>query len=97
MNDGACDPQGRFWAGTVAYDETPGAASLYRLELDGSTTTMLTGLTISNGIGWSPDGGTMYLNDSGSGGRLRVRLRRTDRRNQPPAHARPARDAGHRA
>ena len=67
MNDGACDPQGRFWAGTVAYDETPGAASLYRLELDGSTTTMLTGLTISNGIGWSPDGGTMYLNDSGSG------------------------------
>ncbi len=65
MNDGACDPQGRFWAGTVAYDETPGAASLYRLELDGSTTTMLTGLTISNGIGWSPDGGTMYLDDSG--------------------------------
>lgn len=66
MNDGACDPQGRFWAGTVAYDETPGAAALYRLELDGSTTTMLTGLTISNGIGWSPDGTAMYLNDSGS-------------------------------
>jgi sugar lactone lactonase YvrE len=66
MNDGACDAQGRFWAGTVAYDETPGAAALYRLELDGTTTTMLTGLTISNGIGWSPGGATMYLNDSGS-------------------------------
>ena len=39
MNDGACDPQGRFWAGTMAYDESPGAGALYRLELDGSCTT----------------------------------------------------------
>ncbi len=67
MNDGACDPQGRFWAGTMAYDESPGAGVLYRLELDGSCTTVLTGLTISNGIGWSPDGATMYLADSGTG------------------------------
>jgi sugar lactone lactonase YvrE len=67
MNDGACDPQGRFWAGTMAYDESLGAGSLYRLELDGSCSTVLTGLTISNGLGWSPDGGTMYLSDSGAG------------------------------
>jgi sugar lactone lactonase YvrE len=67
MNDGACDAQGRFWAGTMAYDEAPGAGALYRLELDGSCTTVLTGLTIANGIGWSGDGGTMYLNDSGTG------------------------------
>jgi sugar lactone lactonase YvrE len=67
MNDGACDAQGRFWAGTMAYDESPGAGTLYRLELDGSCTTVLTGLTIANGIGWSPDGLTMYLNDSGTG------------------------------
>lgn len=66
MNDGMCDPQGRFWAGTMAYDESPGAGTLYRLELDGSCSTMLTGLTISNGIGWSPDEGTMYLSDSGT-------------------------------
>lgn len=67
MNDGACDRRGRFWAGTMAYDESPGAGSLYRLELDGSCTTVLDGLTISNGIGWSPDGSTMYLADSGTG------------------------------
>ena len=67
MNDGACDPQGRFWAGTMAYDEAPGAGSLYRLELDGRCTQVLTGLTISNGIGWSPEGTTMYLADSGTG------------------------------
>jgi sugar lactone lactonase YvrE len=67
MNDGACDPQGRFWAGTMAHDESAGAGALYRLELDGACTTVLTGLTISNGIGWSPDGATMYLSDSGTG------------------------------
>jgi sugar lactone lactonase YvrE len=66
MNDGACDPQGRFWAGTMAYDESPGAGTLYRLELDGTCTTVLQGLTISNGIGWSPDGTEMYLVDSGT-------------------------------
>jgi sugar lactone lactonase YvrE len=66
MNDGACDPQGRFWAGTMAYDESEGAGVLYRLELDGTCTTVVTGLTISNGIGWSPDGAAMYLSDSGT-------------------------------
>ena len=66
MNDGACDPQGRFWAGTMAYDESPGAGVLYRLELDGTCTPVLTGLTISNGIAWSPDGAVMYLSDSGT-------------------------------
>lgn len=66
MNDGACDPQGRFWAGTMAFDESPGAGVLYRLELDGTCTTVLSGLTISNGIGWSPDGCRMYLSDSGT-------------------------------
>ena len=67
MNDGACDPQGRFWAGTMAHDESPGSGVLYRLELDGTCTTVLPGLTISNGIGWSPDGAVMYLSDSGTG------------------------------
>jgi sugar lactone lactonase YvrE len=67
FNDGACDEGGRFWAGTMAYDKSPGAGALYRLELDGSISTVLTGLTIPNGIGWSPDGAVMYLNDSGTG------------------------------
>ena len=44
-----------------------GAGALFRLELDGTCTTVLTGLTISNGIGWSPEGSAMYLADSGAG------------------------------
>jgi sugar lactone lactonase YvrE len=66
MNDGACDPQGRFWAGSMAEDESPGAGALYRLGCDGSCLKILDGLTISNGIGWSPDGSVMYLADSGA-------------------------------
>ncbi len=41
MNDGAFDPQGRFWAGTMAYDESPGQGTVYRLKFDGSCTTVL--------------------------------------------------------
>lgn len=68
MNDGKVDPAGRFWAGTMAFDARPGAGSLYRLDQDHRVHTMLTGLTISNGLGWSPDGSRMYFIDSGTGG-----------------------------
>jgi sugar lactone lactonase YvrE len=64
MNDGACDPAGRFWAGTMAIDERPRAGALYRLDPDLTVHTMLTGVTISNGIDWSPDGRRMYYVDS---------------------------------
>jgi sugar lactone lactonase YvrE len=65
MNDAACDPQGRFWAGTLAHDHHAGGGALYRLDRDGQTELMLDGLTISNGLGWSLDGATMYLTDTG--------------------------------
>jgi sugar lactone lactonase YvrE len=65
MNDAACDPQGRLWAGTMADDHRVGGGALYRLDWAGRTELMLDGLTISNGLGWSPDGKTMYLVDSG--------------------------------
>jgi sugar lactone lactonase YvrE len=67
MNDGGCDRAGRFFAGTMAFDERPGAGALYRLDLDGTITTVLDGLTISNGLAWSPDDRTVYLADSGPG------------------------------
>jgi sugar lactone lactonase YvrE len=65
FNDGACDAAGRFWAGTVAYELRPGAGALYRLDPDRTITTMLEGITESNGLGWSPDDTTFYFIDSG--------------------------------
>lgn len=67
MNDGKCDSHGRFWAGTMAYDTRPGGGALYRLDPDHSVHTMLTGVTISNGMDWTGDDRTMYYIDSFDG------------------------------
>jgi sugar lactone lactonase YvrE len=62
FNDGKCDARGRFWVGSIS--QQPGNAALYRFDPDGTLHVMETGLTISNGLGWSPDGATFYLTDS---------------------------------
>ena len=64
MNDGACDRAGRFYAGTMGFNEEPGLGALYRLDPDLRVTTLVTGVGISNGIGWSPDDRLMYYIDS---------------------------------
>ena len=64
FNDGKCDPWGRFWAGTMAYDFEPLAGSLWRLDGDGRITRQRSQLTISNGLAWSQDRGTLYFIDS---------------------------------
>src|SRR3712207_3813706 len=64
MNEGGCDPDGRFYCGSMAYDQWPGGGALYRLGLDGSVRTVLENVTISNGLEWSPDGSRAYYNDT---------------------------------
>ncbi len=67
VNDGRCDGAGRFWAGSMAWDRTVGAGTLYRLEAVGGAlvpSPVLGGITIANGIDWSPDGTLMYYVDS---------------------------------
>lgn len=66
FNDGKADPAGRFWAGTMAYDGTPHAGSLYCLDTDGTVRKQESDVTISNGIVWTPDHKTMYYIDSPS-------------------------------
>ena len=74
INDGCCDPRGRFWAGSMAEDNTRGAGSLYRVDPDGTVTKVLGNLTIVNGPAFSADGATMYLADSGAGRILRYTI-----------------------
>jgi len=64
FNDGKCDPQGRFWFGSMHDLETDPVGALYRYDATDSCTQMLTGITTSNGLGWSPDGATFYYTDS---------------------------------
>jgi sugar lactone lactonase YvrE len=67
MNEGACDPNGRFYCGSMAYDKRPGAAALYRLDPDRSVKVVLENVTVSNGLDWSPDGSLAYYNDTDTG------------------------------
>ena len=68
LNDGRCDRQGRFWAGSMVLDMGANAAEgrLYRYSAGqrGPVDTQLSGLIVPNGLGFSPDGRTMYLSDS---------------------------------
>jgi len=64
FNDGRCDPQGRFWAGYLNERRDAQSAGLVRLDPDFRLTAVLGGMTISNGLAWSPDGRTMYHTDT---------------------------------
>lgn len=64
FNDGKCDPTGRFWAGTMSMQNEEEAGALYSLDLDGRVRKVLSGVTCSNGIAWSPDEQVMYYIDT---------------------------------
>jgi sugar lactone lactonase YvrE len=64
MNDGGADRQGRFLCGSMDYAMTEPRAALYRYDPDGTVSTVLTGVTLSNGIAWSLDGERMFYIDS---------------------------------
>jgi sugar lactone lactonase YvrE len=74
MNDGACDLAGRFWAGSMAYDSTPGAGSLYRTDADGTVTRVVDGITVANGPAFDHDGETLYYADTAIGVIYRCRI-----------------------
>ena len=66
FNDGRCDRQGRFMAGTMLMDMSAGAqvGCIYRLDKENKLIKLLDGFITPNGMAFSPDGKTMYLSDS---------------------------------
>jgi sugar lactone lactonase YvrE len=64
FNDGRCDRRGRFFVGSMNERRDAPSATLARVDLDGTMTEVLSGMTISNGLAWSPDGRTMYHADT---------------------------------
>ena len=63
FHDGKCDPQGRFWVGTIYEPRDPPLASLH-CYANGALRRMADGITVSNGLAWSPDGATLYWSDT---------------------------------
>ena len=64
FNDGRADPQGRFWVGSMNENRVAATGGLYRLEASLPLVPMIAGITISNGLAWSPDSLTMYHADT---------------------------------
>jgi len=64
MNDGKCDATGRLWAGSTDRDFAAGRGRLWVLDSNWNARVILGGLTLPNGLGWSPDMQTFYLIDS---------------------------------
>ena len=63
FNDGKCDPQGRFWAGSLYEPKDQALGVLYMLDGQGLHP-MMDGVTTANGLAWSPDGRTAYWADT---------------------------------
>jgi sugar lactone lactonase YvrE len=64
FNDAGVDPAGRVWVGSMDTSESQPIGQLYRLDHGGVLTAVVDGVTVSNGLGWSPDGSRMYYVDS---------------------------------
>ncbi|MDQ0455713.1 SMP-30/gluconolactonase/LRE family protein [Rhizobium paknamense] len=66
MNDGACDRQGRFWAGSIS--PTPAEAdqwgALFSIGQEGQVVVRGGAFRVQNGLAWSPDGRRLYVSDS---------------------------------
>ena len=64
LNDGGCDPAGRFHAGSITRDASPGAGVLYRYQPPGRVRALVTGIGVSNGMAWDSAGTTFFFVDS---------------------------------
>jgi sugar lactone lactonase YvrE len=63
FNDGKCDPQGRFWVGTI-YEPRDAAKATLQCFTGGKLVKRAGGATVANGLAWSPNGRTMYWTDT---------------------------------
>lgn len=67
LNDGGCDPAGRFLVGSLALDDRKNEEKLFRIEPSGEVTVIDEQLGLSNGLAWSPDGSLFYSTDTTAG------------------------------
>jgi sugar lactone lactonase YvrE len=66
FNDGRTDPCGKFWAGSVDMTKQTGEAALYRLDPDGSVSSIEGGMLTCNGAAFTADGARFHHADTPS-------------------------------
>lgn len=64
INDAKVDPVGRLWFDTLDRPQQHDHCGLYRLDAPDKASEHATGVVLGNGLGWAPDGSTMYFIDS---------------------------------
>jgi len=64
MNDGKCDPNGRYLAGSMSLNDQAGNGKLYSMDVDHTVKTLVSEVNLSNGLAWTPDGTTLYFIDT---------------------------------
>ena len=64
LNDGTVDPQGRFVLGSLSLTDETGTEVLLRVSPDGVVDILRTGVRLSNGVAFAPDGATIYHVDT---------------------------------
>ncbi|MFV0244570.1 MAG: SMP-30/gluconolactonase/LRE family protein [Qingshengfaniella sp.] len=64
LNDAKVGQGGAIWVGSMRMDAAKPTGALYRIDPDGGYDCKETGVTVSNGLGWSPDGRTFYFVDT---------------------------------
>ncbi len=65
LNEGGCDPAGRFYVGSMTYDGSDGGGTLYRLDPGGQPVVVMAAVSIPNGLVWTADGSRAFHNDTG--------------------------------
>lgn len=75
MNEGSCDPDGNFYCGSMGWGAEAGLGSMYRLDPEGRVTRVLDGVSVSNGLAFSPDGDRAYFVDSATNTISRIDVR----------------------
>lgn len=64
LNDAKVGPGGAIWVGSMRLDASKATGGLFRVTPDGKTERKESGITVSNGLGWSPNNRTFYFVDT---------------------------------
>lgn len=64
LNDAKVGPGGAIWVGSMRLDASKPSGALYRVGADGTVARKESGISVGNGMAWSPDNSVFYFVDT---------------------------------